>query len=107
MPKKYPAARLAAASGLLIAIAPGAAMAGASSVAAQSTGTTFLAASNTEPAFDFMTQDFVQDGQRREDNQFQFRGSGHLAGEMDGGVDYAVRWRGQFPRRLRTVRISR
>jgi len=58
-------------------------------VSAQSTGTTFLAASNTEPAFDFMTQNFVQTANGGNSVTFSFAGSGHLAGEIDGGVDYA------------------
>lgn len=97
LPKKYPVARLAAASGLLTAIVPSAVTAGTSPVAAQSTGTTFLAASNTEPAFDFMTQDFVQTANGGKTISFSFGGSGHLAGEIDSGVDYASDGTGNSP----------
>ena len=64
---------------------------------AQPTGTTFLAASNTEPAFDFMTQNFVQTANGGNSVTFSFGGSGHLAGEIDGGVDYASDGTGNSP----------
>ena len=82
---------------MVFAVLPGAAGVGAGSVSAQSTGTTFLAASNTEPAFDFMTQDFVQTANGGNSVTFSFAGSGHLAGELDGGVDYASDGAGNSP----------
>ena len=85
--KKLSLPGLVGASLMVFAVLPGAAGVGAGSVSAQSTGTTFLAASNTEPAFDFMTQDFVQTANGGNSVTFSFAGSGHLAGELDGGVD--------------------
>ncbi len=82
---------------MVFAVLPGAAGLGAGSASAQSTGTTFLAASNTEPAFDFMTQDFVQTANGGNSVTFSFGGSGHLAGELDGGVDYASDGAGNSP----------
>src|SRR5580698_5576580 len=85
---------------MVLAVLPAAAGVGAGSVsaqAAQSTGTTFLAASNTEPAFDFMTQDFVQTANGGNSITFSFAGSGHLAGELDGGVDFASDCAGNSP----------
>jgi hypothetical protein len=70
---------------------------GAGSASAQSTGTTFLGASNTEPAFDFMTQNFVQTANGGNDVTFSFGGSGKLSGETDGGVDYASNGTGNAP----------
>lgn len=64
---------------------------------AQATGTTFLAASNTEPAFDFMTQNFIQSANGDNSVSFTFGGSGSLAGEIDGGVDYAKDGAGNAP----------
>ena len=52
-------------------------------VSAATTTTTFLGASNTEPAFDFMTQDFVQSANGGNSVTFSFGGSGHLAGVVD------------------------
>jgi hypothetical protein len=82
---------------MVLAVLPGAVGVGAGSVSAQSTGTTFLAASNTEPAFDFMTQNFVQTANGGNSVTFSFAGSGHLAGEIDGGVDYASDGAGNSP----------
>jgi len=82
---------------MVFAVLPGAAGVGAGSVSAQSTGTTFLAASNTEPAFDFLTQNFVQTANGGNSVTFSFGGSGHLAGELDGGVDYASDGAGNSP----------
>ena len=68
--------------------------------AASASGTsniTFLAASNTEPAFDFMTQDFVQNANGGTSVSFSFGGSGHLAGEIDGGVDFESNGAGNSP----------
>jgi hypothetical protein len=70
---------------------------GTGTASAQSTGTTFLAASNTEPAFDFMTQNFVQTANGGNGVTFSFGGSGHLAGEIDGGVDFASDGTGNSP----------
>ena len=58
---------------------------------------TFLAASNTEPAFDFMTQDFVQSANGGISVTFIYGGSGHLAGEIDGGVDFESNGAGNSP----------
>ena len=84
-------------SWLVLAVLPGSVGVGAGSVSAQPTGTTFLAASNTEPAFDFMTQNFVQTANGGNSVTFSFAGSGHLAGELDGGVDYASDGAGNSP----------
>jgi len=65
--------------------------------ASAATATTFLAASNTEPAFDFMTQDFVQNANGGDSVTFSYGGSGHLAGEIDGGVDFASDGTGNAP----------
>jgi hypothetical protein len=61
------------------------------------TATTFLGASNTEPAFDFLTQNFVQTANGGKSVTFSFGGSGKLAGEVDGGVDYASNGAGNSP----------
>ena len=82
---------------MVLAVVPGAVGVGASSASAQSTGTTFLAASNTEPAFDFITQNFVQTANGGKSVTFSFGGSGKLAGEIDGGVDYASNAAGNSP----------
>ncbi|MGB8196918.1 MAG: hypothetical protein WCF25_07930 [Acidimicrobiales bacterium] len=65
--------------------------------ASAATDPTFLAASNTEPAFDFMTQDFVENANAGNSVTFSFGGSGHLAGEIDGGVDFASNGTGNSP----------
>jgi ABC-type molybdate transport system substrate-binding protein len=83
--------------GALLVLVPGAVGVGTGSASAQSTGTTFLAASNTEPAFDFMTQNFIQTANGGISVTFSFGGSGHLAGEIDGGVDYASNGAGNSP----------
>lgn len=70
---------------------------GTSSATPRSDGTTFLAASNTEPAFDFMTQNFVETANGGRSVTFSFGGSGHLAGEIDGGADYAANGAGNAP----------
>jgi ABC-type molybdate transport system substrate-binding protein len=90
-------ALVGAAAGLALVVVPGAAGVDAGSASAQSAGTTFLAASNTEPAFDFMTQNFVQTANGGQSVTFSFGGSGHLAGEIDGGVDYASNGAGNAP----------
>ncbi len=71
--------------------------AGASAATNPSAGTTFLAASNTQPAFDFLTQDFVQSANGGRSVTFVFGGSGHLAGVIDGGVDFASDGAGNAP----------
>ena len=81
---------------LTVALVTGAAGGGVA-VASASGGTTFLAASNTEPAFDFLTQDFVQSANGGNSVTFSFGGSGHLAGEIDGGVDFASDGTGNSP----------
>jgi len=95
--KKLSLPRLVCASWLVVAVLPGAVGVGAGPASAQSTGTTFLAASNTEPAFDFMTQNFVQTANGGNSVTFSFGGSGHLAGVIDGGADYASDGTGNSP----------
>ncbi|HTW99747.1 MAG TPA: hypothetical protein VMD59_13275 [Acidimicrobiales bacterium] len=90
-------ASLAGSAVLLLTGVVAAAGTGAGSASGQSSGTTFLAASNTEPAFDFMTQDFVQSANGGNSVTFVFGGSGHLAGEVDGGVDFAADGAGNSP----------
>jgi hypothetical protein len=71
--------------------------AGTNAAASGATSATFLAASNTEPAFDFMTQDFVQSANGGTSVTFSYGGSGHLAGEIDGGVDFESNGAGNSP----------
>jgi hypothetical protein len=59
--------------------------------------TTFLGASNTQPAFNFMTQDFVESANGGNSVTFSFGGSGKLAGVLDGGVDFASDGTGNSP----------
>ncbi len=89
--------RLAGAGGLVLAIVLSAVGVVSGPASAQSTGTTFLAASNTQPAFDFMTQDFIQTANGGNAVTFSYAGSGKLAGEIDGGVDYASNGTGNSP----------
>jgi ABC-type molybdate transport system substrate-binding protein len=89
--------RLVGAAGLIIGFVAGVVGIGTGSASAAQTGTTFLAASNTEPAFDFMTQNFVQTANGGQSVTFSFGGSGHLAGEVDGGVDFASNGTGNAP----------
>jgi hypothetical protein len=84
-------------TGWMVALAAVLGVVGVSVSSAASTGTTFLAASNTEPAFDFMTQNFVQTENGGKSVTFTFAGSGHLAGEIDGGSDYASNGTGNAP----------
>lgn len=71
---------------------------GSSGVAsAAPASTVFLAASNTEPAFDFMTQSFIQDDNGGNSVTFTFGGSGSLASQIDGGVDFAKDGSGNSP----------
>jgi len=95
--KKLSLPGLVGALWMVLAVLPGAVGVGAGSVSAQSAVPTFLAASNTEPAFDFMTQNFVQTANSGNSVTFSFAGSGHLAGEIDGGVDYASDGAGNSP----------
>jgi hypothetical protein len=81
---------------IILSLASGATV-GPGDAASASTNTTFLAASNSEPAFDFMTQDFVQNANSGHSVTFTFGGSGHLAGEVDGGVDFASNGTGNSP----------
>jgi hypothetical protein len=92
--KKHSLVGLVGAAGLILGVAVGA---GVSPASAASIGPTFLAASNTEPAFDFMTQDFVQSANGGNSVTFSFAGSGKLAGEVDGGVDFASDGTGNAP----------
>jgi hypothetical protein len=85
------------AGALALVLACGGVVVGATSASAQSTGTIFLGASNTEPAFDFMTQDFVTTANGGDSVTFTYGGSGSLAGEIDGGVDFAVNGEGNSP----------
>jgi ABC-type molybdate transport system substrate-binding protein len=95
--KKLSLPGLVGASWLVLAVLPAATGVGAGTVSAQSTGPVFLAASNTEPVFDFMTQDFVQTANGGQSVTFTFGGSGGLAGQVDGGVDYASDGTGNSP----------
>ena len=95
--KKLWFAGLAGTAGLVLAFVPGAVGVGTGTASAQSTGTTFLGASNTEPAFDFMTQNFVQTANGGQNVTFSYAGSGKLAGEVDGGVDFASNGTGNSP----------
>lgn len=97
MLKKLSFTGLVGAAGLALAVVPGAVGIGTGPASAQSTGTTFLAASNTQPAFDFMTQNFVQTANGGQSVTFSYGGSGHLAGEVDGGVDFASDGTGNSP----------
>ncbi len=106
MSKKLSLPRLVCASWLVVAVLPGAVGVGAGPASAQSTGTTFLAASNTEPAFDFMTQNFVQTANGGNSVTFSFGGSGHLAGVIDGGVGLRIGRHRQLAGRRRIVRIG-
>jgi ABC-type molybdate transport system substrate-binding protein len=88
---------IAGAAALVLAIVSGAVGIGTDSASAQPAATTFLGASNTQPAFDFMTQNFEQTANGGNSVTFSFAGSGHLAGEVDGGVDYASNGTGNAP----------
>ncbi len=94
---KHPVSRLAGASGLILALVTGVVGASTGEASAGSNTPTFLAASNAGPAFDFMTQDFVQGTNGGNSITFSFGGSGKLAGELDGGVDYASDGAGNSP----------
>jgi len=89
--------RLAVASALMLTLVSGVGVVTTGPALAGTTGTTFLAASNTQPAFDFMTQDFVQSANGGNSVTFSYGGSGHLAGEVDGGSDYASNGTGNSP----------
>jgi ABC-type molybdate transport system substrate-binding protein len=97
MIKKHSLAGLARSAALALVLIAGTLGVASGSASAQATGPTFLAASNTEPAFDFMTQDFVQSANGGNAVTFSFGGSGHLAGEIDGGVDFASDGTGNSP----------
>jgi hypothetical protein len=92
--KKLSFAGFLGAAALVLA---GAAGVGVGSASAQPAGPTFLGASNTEPAFDFMTQNFVATANGGNPVTFSFGGSGHLAGEIDGGVDGSSNGTGNSP----------
>jgi ABC-type molybdate transport system substrate-binding protein len=85
------------AAGLALVLVFGGVVVGAGSASAGSTGTIFLGASNTEPAFDFMTQNFIQTANGGNSVTFTFGGSGSLASEIDGGVDSAKNGTGNSP----------
>jgi ABC-type molybdate transport system substrate-binding protein len=97
MLKEHSLPRLVGAAGLVLVLSFSAAGVSTGSASALATGTTFLAASNTEPAFDFMTQDFVQTANGGNSVTFSYAGSGKLSGEIDGGVDYASDGTGNAP----------
>src|ERR1700722_13697749 len=84
-------------AGLVLTFVPIAVGVGSTSAAAQTAVPTFLAASNTQPAFDFMTQDFVQTANGGNSVTFSYGGSGKLSGEVDGGVDFASKGAGDAP----------
>src|ERR1700691_3885328 len=94
---KHPFPKCVGTAGLALVLVFGAMVVGTSPASAQSTGTIFLGASNTEPAFDFMTQDFVTTANDGNSVTFTFGGSGSLAGEIDGGVDAAKDGTGSAP----------
>src|ERR1700677_586755 len=75
---KHPFPRRVGASGLALVLALGGVVVGTGTASAQTTGTIFLGASNTEPAFDFMTQDFVTTANGGNSVTFTFGGSGSL-----------------------------
>jgi ABC-type molybdate transport system substrate-binding protein len=97
MLKEHALPRLVGTAGLVLVLSFGAAGVPTGSASALATGTTFLAASNTEPAFDFMTQDFVQTANGGNSVTFSYAGSAKLSGEIDGGVDYASDGMGNAP----------
>jgi ABC-type molybdate transport system substrate-binding protein len=97
MPTKFSLSRLSISASLIAALVVGGAVLASSSASAASADTTFLAASNTQPAFDFMTQDFIQSSNAGNSVTFSYAGSGKLAGEIDGGVDYASNGAGNAP----------
>ena len=97
MSKKFTFPRIWVAAGLILALVASVGAVGVGSASAAATGTTFLAASNTQPAFDFMTQDFVESANAGNSVTFSYGGSGHLAGEVDGGSDYASNGAGNSP----------
>jgi|GEM_PF-5323539 len=97
MYQRFSVPRAVGAAGLVLALALGAGGAGGGPASAASGGPTFLAASNTAPAFDFMTQDFVQTSNAGQSVTFSFGGSGKLAKEIDGGVDFASNGTGNSP----------
>jgi ABC-type molybdate transport system substrate-binding protein len=89
--------RFCGAAGLALVLVLGGFVMGAGSASAGTTGTVFLGASNTEPAFDFMTQNFVSTANGGNSVTFTFGGSGSLAGQIDGGVDFAKDGTGNAP----------
>ena len=95
MLQRHLCSRFGLATGLVLGLVLGGV--GVDSASAQPAATTFLGASNTEPAFDFMTQNFIQTANGGNSVTFSFGGSGHLAGELDGGVDFAKDGAGNAP----------
>jgi ABC-type molybdate transport system substrate-binding protein len=94
---KHSFPRFLGATGLVLGFAISAVGTGTDTASAAPTGTVFLAASDTEPAFDFMTQDFIQSANGGNSVTFTFGGSGSLAGDVDGGVDFANDGSGNSP----------
>jgi ABC-type molybdate transport system substrate-binding protein len=95
MKKLFP--RFLSASGLALILVCGGVVFGGGGASAAPTSTVFLGASDTEPAFDFMTQNFIQTANGGNSVSFTFGGSGTLAGEIDGGVDFAKDGTGNAP----------
>jgi hypothetical protein len=95
--QKLSISRLVGAAGLTLVVVSGVAGLGAGSASAQPAATTFLGASNTQPAFDFMTQDFISSANGGHSVTFSYAGSGKLAGEVDGGTDFASNGTGNAP----------
>jgi hypothetical protein len=93
----HPLPRCVGVAGLAVVLVFGGVVLGTGPASAQPTGTIFLGASNTEPAFDFMTQDFVTTANGGNSVTFTYGGSGSLAGEIDGGVDFAKDGAGNSP----------
>jgi ABC-type molybdate transport system substrate-binding protein len=67
------------------------------SSAAHTSTPTFEGASNTEPAFDFMSQNFISSANGGNSVTFTFGGSGSLAKATDSGDDYAANGTGNSP----------
>src|SRR5580692_1999531 len=89
--------RFVSATGLALVLLLGGVVLGAGAASAGTSGTVFLGASNTEPAFDFMTQNFVSTANGGSSVTFTYGGSGSLAGQIDGGVDFAKDGTGNAP----------
>jgi ABC-type molybdate transport system substrate-binding protein len=97
MLKRHSLPRFLGATGLALVFAFGGIVIGSGTGSAASTGTVFLGASDTEPAFNYLTQSFIQNENGGNSVTFTFGGSGSLASEIDGGVDFAKDGTGNSP----------